>query len=240
MAKRGKKYRAAEEKIEQGREYSPKAGFTLLKEINQVSYDPTVELVFNLGIDPRKADQMVRGAISLPHGIGKEVRVAAIVNAGKVNEAKEAGADMVGGEELLEDVEALIEQVDSIIATPDMMGNLGRHGKVLGPRGLMPNPKAGTVTMDVGKAVSEIKAGRIEYRSDRNGNVHTVIGKASFPVEDLVGNFTAMVEEITRQRPAATKGRYFESVTISTSASPSIRMNPKLVLDEDDVELVTA
>lgn len=240
MAKRGKKYRAAEEKIDRERLYSPKAGFTLLQEINQVAYDPTVELVFKLGIDPRKADQMVRGAISLPHGIGKEVRVAAIVNAGKVNEAKEAGADVVGGEELLEDVDALIEDVDSIIATPDMMGNLGRHGKVLGPRGLMPNPKAGTVTMDIGKAVSEIKAGRIEYRSDRNGNVHTVIGKASFDVDKLADNFTAMVEEITRQRPAAAKGRYFESVTISTSASPSIPMNPKAVLDEDDIELVTA
>ena len=240
MAKRGKKYRAAEEKIEAGRQYSPKAGFTLLKEVNQASYDPTVELTFKLGIDPRKADQMVRGAISLPHGIGKEVRVAVIASAGKVNEAKEAGADVVGGEELLEDVDALIEDIDSIIATPDMMGNLGRHGKVLGPRGLMPNPKAGTVTMDIGKAVSEIKAGRIEYRSDRNGNVHTVLGKASFPVEHLVDNFSAMVEEITRQRPAAAKGRYFETVAVSTSASPSISLNPKLVLDEDEIELVTA
>ena len=240
MAKRGKKYRAAEEKIDREKQYSPKAGFSLLKEINQVAYDPTVELVFKLGIDPRKADQMVRGAISLPHGIGKEVRVAAIVNAGKGNEAKEAGADVVGGEELLEDVEELIADIDSIIATPDMMGNLGRHGKVLGPRGLMPNPKAGTVTMDIGKAVSEIKAGRIEYRSDRNGNVHTVIGKASFDVDKLADNFAAMVEEITRQRPAAAKGRYFESVSISTSASPSIPMNPKAVLDEDDIELVTA
>ena len=240
MAKHGKKYRAAEEKIEKGTRYAPKVGFALLKEINQASYDPTVELTFKLGIDPRKADQMVRGAISLPHGIGKEVRVAAIVNAGKVNEAKEAGADVVGGEELLEDVEALIDEVDSIIATPDMMGNLGRHGKVLGPRGLMPNPKAGTVTMDIDKAVREIKAGRIEYRSDRNGNVHTVIGKASFDVQQLVENFSAMVEEITRQRPAAAKGRYFETVAVSTSASPSISLNPKAVLDEDDIELITA
>lgn len=239
MAKHGKKYRAAEEKIEKGRRYAPKVGFELLKDVNQANYDPTVELTFKLGIDPRQADQMVRGAISLPHGIGKEVRVAAIVNAGKVSEAKEAGADIVGGEELLEDVDQLVEDVDSIIATPDMMGNLGRHGKVLGPRGLMPNPKAGTVTMDIAKAVSEIKAGRLEFRSDRNGNVHTIIGKVSFGVDQLVDNYAAMVEEMTRQRPAAAKGRYFQTVAVSTSASPSISLNPKAVLDEDDIELIT-
>lgn len=234
MAKHGKKYRAALEKIDRERAYGPKAGFNLLKEVNQATYDPTVELVFNLGIDPRKADQMVRGAVSLPHGIGKTVRVAVIANAGKVGEAQEAGADVVGGAELLEDVDALIEQVDSIIATPDMMGQLGRHGKVLGPRGLMPNPKAGTVTMDVATAVSEIKAGRVEYRSDRNGNVHTVIGKASFSVDELVGNFTAMVEELMRQRPSAAKGRYMENVVVSTSASPGIKLNPGKVLDDDE------
>lgn len=234
MAKYGKKYRAAFERIDRERMYGPKAGFTLLKEVNGANYDPTVELAFNLGIDPRQADQMVRGAVSLPHGIGKTVRVAAIVNAGKVAEAEGAGADIVGGAEVLEDVDALIEQVDSIIATPDMMGQLGRHGKVLGPRGLMPNPKAGTVTMDVGKAVSEIKAGRVEYRSDRNGNVHTVIGKASFEVGQLVDNFTAMVEELMRQRPAAAKGRYMQNVVVSTSASPGIKLNPGKALEDDE------
>lgn len=234
MVTYSKKYAAAMEKIDRERVYGPRAAFKLLDEVNQANYDPTVELAFNLGIDPRQADQMVRGAVSLPHGIGKTVRVAAIVNAGKVAEAQEAGADVVGGAEVLEDVEALIDQVDSIIATPDMMGNLGRHGKVLGPRGLMPNPKAGTVTMDVGKAVSEIKAGRVEYRSDRNGNIHTVIGKASFSLDQLVDNFTAMVEELMRQRPASAKGRYMQNVVISTSASPGIKINPSAVLEEDD------
>lgn len=234
MARNGKKYRAALEQVDRERVYGARAGFALLREINTATYDPTVELAFNLGIDPRQADQMVRGAVSLPHGIGKTVKVAAIVNAGKVGEAQDAGADVVGGAELLEDVDALIDQVDSIIATPDMMGQLGRHGKVLGPRGLMPNPKAGTVTMDVGRAVSEIKAGRVEYRSDRNGNVHTVIGKASFDVAQLVDNFTAMVEELMRQRPAAAKGRYMRNVVVSTSASPGIRLNASTVLEDDD------
>ncbi len=225
MAKKGKNYRAALAAIEPGKAYAPAEGFTILKDTNKLKFDPTVELVFHLGIDPRKADQMVRGAVSLPHGIGKTIRVAVIAGGSKAAEALEAGADVAGGAELLEDIDSLIESVDSIIATPDMMGQLGRHGKVLGPRGLMPNPKAGTVTMDVTKAVTEIKAGRIEYRSDRNGNVHTVIGKASFSVDQLTGNFRAMVEELTRQRPSAAKGRYMQSVTVSTSASPGIKMD---------------
>lgn len=234
MAKYGKKYRAAMDRIDRERQYGPRAGLRLLKEVNQASYDPTVELAFNLGIDPRQADQMVRGAVSLPHGIGRTVRVAAIVSAGKVAEAEDAGADIVGGADVLEDVDALIDQIDSIIATPDMMGQLGRHGKVLGPRGLMPNPKAGTVTMDVGRAVREIRAGRVEYRSDRNGNVHTVIGKASFDLDQLVDNFTAMVEELMRQRPVAAKGRYMQNVVVSTSASPGIKLNPANVIEDDD------
>ena len=234
MVTYSRKYQAAMERIDREKVYAPRAGLSLLKEVNKANYDPTVELAFNLGIDPRQADQMVRGAVSLPHGIGRTVRVAAIVNAGKVSEAQEAGADIVGGAEVLEDIDELIEQVDSIIATPDMMGQLGRHGKVLGPRGLMPNPKSGTVTMDVGKAVSEIKAGRVEYRSDRNGNVHTIIGKASFDVTQLLDNFTAMVEELDRQRPASAKGKYMRNVTVSTSASPGIKLNPAKVLEDDD------
>jgi large subunit ribosomal protein L1 len=228
MAKRGKKYRDAAARIDREQLYAPKAGFTLLKEIDTASYDATVDCSFRLGIDPRKADQMVRGAVSLPHGIGKQVRVAVVAAGEKAVEAKEAGADHVGADDLVEELGKgeLLAELDSVIATPDMMGKLGRLGKLLGPRGLMPNPKSGTVTMDVAKAVGEIKAGRVEYRSDRNGNVHAILGKASFPLEHLVENYGALLDEIFRQRPAAAKGRYIRSATISTSSSPSIPLDP--------------
>jgi large subunit ribosomal protein L1 len=238
MAKRGKKYRAALEKIEQDRLYGPKAGFELLKEIDQAGYDATVDCTFRLGIDPRKADQMVRGAVSLPNGIGKSVRVAVVAGGDKAAEARDAGADHVGADDLVEQLAQgdLLNEIDSVIATPDMMGKLGRLGKTLGPRGLMPNPKSGTVTMDVAKAVTEIKAGRVEYRSDRNGNVHAVLGKASFEASQLLENYAALLEEIIRQRPSAAKGRYVRTVSISTSASPSIPLDPARSRDllEDD------
>ncbi len=239
MAKRGKKYRDALAKIEEDRLYGPKAGFALLKEIDSANYDVTVEGAFRLGIDPRKADQMVRGAVSLPHGTGKEVRVAVVAAGDKAAEAREAGADHVGDDDLVEQLGegSILDDIDSVIATPDMMGKLGRLGKTLGPRGLMPNPKSGTVTMDVAKAVTEIKGGRVEYRADRNGNVHVVLGKASFGVEQLVDNYAALLEEIIRQRPSAAKGRYIQSATISTSLSPSIPLDPAkardLLEDED-------
>jgi large subunit ribosomal protein L1 len=228
MAKRGKKYRDAVAKIDRERLYPPKAGFALLKDIDLATYDATVDCSFRLGIDPRKADQMVRGAVSLPHGIGKQVRVAVVAAGEKAVEAKEAGADHVGADDLVEELGKgeLLTELDSVIATPDMMGKLGRLGKLLGPRGLMPNPKSGTVTMDVAKAVGEIKAGRVEYRSDRNGNVHAILGKASFPLEHLVENYGALLDEIIRQRPAAAKGRYIRSASISTSASSSIARDP--------------
>jgi large subunit ribosomal protein L1 len=226
MAKRGKKYRQAAERIEEGRLYGPRTGLGLLKEISYANYDTTVDLHFRLGVDPRKADQMVRGAVSLPHGIGKTARVAVVASGTKVAEAQEAGADFAGGDDLVEQLEGMLDQIDSVIATPDMMGKLGRLGKVLGPRGLMPNPKSGTVTMDVAKAVTEIKAGRVEYRTDRNGNVHTILGKSSFSVDQLVDNFEAMLEEILRQRPAAAKGRYIQSVTVSTSVGPGVPLDP--------------
>ena len=228
MAKRGKKYRDAVAKIEEDKLYAPKAGFALLKDINQAGYDVTVECAFRLGIDPRKADQMVRGAVSLPNGTGKDVTIAVVASGDKVAEAREAGADHVGGDELVEQLGdgSFLADIDSVIATPDMMGKLGRLGKTLGPRGLMPNPKSGTVTMDVGKAVSEIKSGRVEYRADRNGNVHTVLGKASFSVEQLVDNYAALMEEIVRQRPSAAKGRYIITASISTSLSPSVPLDP--------------
>jgi large subunit ribosomal protein L1 len=240
MAKHGKKYRAALERIEADRLYGPKSGFTLLKEVDATGYDATVEVAFRLGIDPRKADQMIRGAVSLPHGIGKSVRVAVVAAGDKAAEAREAGADHVGDDDLVEQLGQgdLLSEIDSVIATPDMMGKLGRLGKVLGPRGLMPNPKSGTVTMNVGQAVTEIKAGRVEYRSDRNGNVHAVLGKASFPVESLVENYAALLEEIIRLRPSAAKGRYIRSVTISTSASPGIPLDPAKSRDllEDEAD----
>ncbi len=233
MAKRGKKYRDALAKIEPDKLYGPKAGFSLLKEIDATSYDVTVECAFRLGIDPRKADQMVRGAVSLPHGIGKEVRVAVVATGEKATEAREAGADHVGDDDLVELLGQgdLLDEIDSVIATPDMMGKLGRLGKSLGPRGLMPNPKSGTVTMNVGQAVSEIKSGRVEYRADRNGNVHAVLGKASFATEQLVDNYAALLEEIVRQRPSAAKGRYIRSASVSTSASPSIPLDPAKARD---------
>jgi large subunit ribosomal protein L1 len=228
VAKRGRKYREALERIDRERLYAPKAAFELLKDVDSAGYDSTVECSFKLGIDPRKADQMVRGAVGLPNGIGKSVRVAVVASGDKVAEAKEAGADHAGGDEIVEALSdgSLIDEIDSVIATPDMMGKLGRLGKTLGPRGLMPNPKSGTVTMDVGKAVSEIKAGRVEYRTDRNGNVHTVLGKRSFTADQLTENYLALLDEIQRQRPAATKGRYIRTVAISTSASPSITLDP--------------
>jgi large subunit ribosomal protein L1 len=239
MAKHGKKYRAALDRIETDRLYAPKAAFTLLKEVDATAYDPTVEVAFRLGIDPRKADQMVRGAVSLPHGIGKTVRVAVVASGDKAAEAREAGADHVGDDDLVEQLGQgdLLSEIDSVIATPDMMGKLGRLGKVLGPRGLMPNPKSGTVTVNVGQAVSEIKAGRVEYRSDRNGNVHAVLGKASFSTEQLVDNYAALLDELLRQRPSAAKGKYLRSATISTSASPGIPLDPSKsrdLLDDDD------
>jgi large subunit ribosomal protein L1 len=239
MAKKSKKYRAALEQIDADRLYGPKAGFTLLKQIDSAGYDATVDVAFRLGIDPRKADQMVRGAVALPHGTGSEVTVAVVASGEKAAEATAAGADHVGADDLVERLAAgeLIEELDSIIATPDMMGKLGRLGKSLGPRGLMPNPKSGTVTMDVGKAVSEIKAGRVEYRSDRNGNVHVKIGKASFEVAQLVENYAALLDEVLRQRPSAAKGRYIRTVAISTSMSPSIVLDPsksRALLEDED------
>ncbi len=228
MAKRSKRYREALEKIDAERLYAPKEAFDLLKEVGGAKYDATVECVFRLGVDTRKADQMIRGSVSLPHGIGKDVRVAVVAGGDRAAEATAAGADHVGSDELVAQLEdsAFLDQIDSVIATPDMMGKLGRLGKSLGPRGLMPNPKSGTVTMDVGKAVSEIKSGRVEYRTDRNGNVHTVIGKLSFPAEHLSENYGALLGEIVRQRPSSVKGRYIVTVAISTSASPGIKIDP--------------
>lgn len=231
MPKHGKRYEVAAAKIDRDRLYSPTEALTLVKETATVSYDPTVDLAVRLGIDPRRADQIVRGSVALPHGIGKIVRVAVFAEGPKATEAIDAGADIVGPDELIPMIQAGNLDFDAVVATPDQMGKLGRFGKILGPRGLMPNPKTGTVTMDVAKAVAEIKAGKVDYRSDRQANVHLVLGKASFEPRKLVENYGAVIEEFVRVRPAAAKGRYIRAVHVSTSQGPSIRVDPARTRD---------
>lgn len=222
MKKRGKRYQVAQDKIDPGRDYSPSEAMRLVKETVTVSYDATVDLAARLGIDPRRADQMVRGSVVLPHGTGKRMRVAVFAEGAKAEEAAGAGADIVGAERIVPMIEAGDLSFDAVIATPDQMGKVGRFGKVLGPRGLMPNPKTGTVTMDVATAVEQVKAGKIEYRADRQGNVHVVLGKVSFDARQLVENYAAVLEDLLRARPAAAKGRYLRSIHVSSSQGPSI------------------
>jgi large subunit ribosomal protein L1 len=231
MAKRGKRYQVAAGKIAADKLYSPSEAMRLLKQTVTVSYDATVNGAIRLGVDPRKADQMVRGSVALPHGTGKDVRVAVLAEGPKAAEAADAGADIVGTAEITAMIEAGKLDFDAVIATPDQMGKIGRYGKVLGPRGLMPNPKTGTVTMDVARAVQEIKAGKIDYRTDRQGNVHVVLGKASFDTKALVENYAAVIEELVRQRPAAAKGRYLRSIHVATSQGPAIRIDPARTRD---------
>ena len=226
MAKRGKRYEVAAAKVDREKLYTPAEAFDLVSETVTVSYDATIELAVRLGVDPRKADQMVRGSVGLPHGTGKESRVAVFAEGPKATEATEAGADIVGVEEVTAMIEAGNLDFDAVVATPDQMGKVGRFGKTLGPRGLMPNPKTGTVTMDVAKAVSEIKAGKIDYRTDRQANVHVVVGKASFSSDQLRENFEAIVNELNRQRPSSAKGRYMRTIALSTSQGPAIRLDP--------------
>lgn len=226
MPKRGKRYENAAAKIEADRLYSPAEAMGLVKDTVTVSFDATIDLALRLGVDPRKADQMVRGSVALPHGTGKTARVAVMADGAKAQEGRDAGADVVGSDEVVAMIEAGNLDFDAVIATPDQMGKIGRYGKVLGPRGLMPNPKTGTVTMDVGKAVREIKAGKIEYRTDRQANVHVVLGKTSFASTQLAENFQAIVEELMRQRPASAKGRYLRSIHVSTTQGPSIPIDP--------------
>lgn len=222
MTHRGKRYREALARIEPGREYTPVEAIRLLKELPAARFDETVEVAFRLGIDPRKADQMLRGTVSLPHGTGRTVRVAVFAVGEKAQEAREAGADLVGGEELVEEVLKGNIDFDAAVATPDMMSSVGKAGRVLGPRGLMPNPKTGTVTMDIAKTVRDIKGGRVEYRSDRTGNVHCVIGKRSFEEQQLLENYLAVVDEVLRARPSAAKGKYVRSATVATTMGPGI------------------
>ena len=207
MAKRSKSYRNAAAKIAEGVQYSPLEALRLAKETSVTKFDSTVEVMFRLGVDPRKADQMVRGTVNLPHGTGKTARVIVFAVGQRAQEAIDAGADEVGGDELIEKVAGGYVDFDAAVATPDMMGKVGRLGRVLGPRGLMPNPKTGTVTMDVTKAVTDIKGGRVEFRVDKNGNLGFIVGKTSFDVQQLVENYAAAQEEILRLKPSTSKGR---------------------------------
>ncbi len=228
MPKHGKKYRDAEAKVE-NRLYTPKAAMETVKDIHFANFDETVEASVRLGVDTRKADQNVRGSISLPHGTGKSVRVAVFAEGEKAREAEEAGADVVGGDELVAAIQAGNIDFDAAIAPPPMMAKVGRIGKILGPRGLMPNPKLGTVTMDVAKMVQELKAGRVEYRADRYGIVHVPMGRVSFSVEDLVENYSALINELLRVKPSSAKGKYVKSVAFSSSMGPGVKVDPTMV-----------
>lgn len=223
--KRSKAYRAAAEKIDREALYSPLAAARLVKETSTVKFDPTIEVAMRLGVDPRKADQMVRGTVSLPHGTGKTARVIVFAGGEKADEARAAGADAVGADDLIDKVAGGWTDFDAAVATPDMMGKVGKLGKVLGPRGLMPNPKTGTVTMDVAKAVEDIKGGKIEVRVDKHSNLSFPIGRASFPVEQLVENYAAALDEITRLKPSSAKGRYIKKITFASTMGPGIQVD---------------
>lgn len=229
--KRSKGYRQAAEKFDPSQLHTPLAAVRLAKDTSPAKFDATVEVAMRLGIDPRKADQMVRGTVNLPHGTGKTARVLVFANAAKADEARAAGADFVGGDDMIEKVAAGWTDFDAAVATPDLMGKVGRLGKVLGPRGLMPNPKTGTVTMDVAKAVTDIKGGKIEFRNDKHANLNFPIGRVSFTEAQLVENYGAALDEITRLKPSASKGRYIKKATISTTMGPGIPVDPARTRD---------
>ena len=232
---KGKKYRAALERFDRQHLYSPAEAVPLVKELAPAKFDETVELAVRLGVDPRKADQIVRGTLTLPAGTGRTARVVAFAQGDAAAEARAAGADEVGADDLVAKIEGGFLDFDVAIATPDMMGQVGKLGRVLGPRGLMPNPKTGTVTTDVGKAVADFKGGRVEYRTDKVGNVHVRVGKVSFTTEQLLQNVHAVIEELMRAKPAAAKGRYLRGVTLSSTMGPGVRIDPARAreLDED-------
>jgi len=224
MAQHGKKFTAAEAQVE-NRPYTLEEGMPLIQKVKYAKFDETVELTLRLGVDPKHADQMVRGTVVLPHGLGKSKRVLAIAGADKQKEASDAGADFVGGDELVEKILGGWIDFDAVVATPDMMRGVGRLGKVLGPRGLMPNPKTGTVTPNVAQAIKEIKAGKVEFRVDKTGIIHAPVGKLSFPTENLVANAHALVDSVVRAKPPAAKGRYLKSVTLSSTMGPGVTVD---------------
>jgi large subunit ribosomal protein L1 len=225
--KRSKAYRAAAEKIDHDRIYTPLEAVRLAKQTSTTKYDATVEVAMRLGVDPRKADQMVRGTVNLPHGTGKTARVIVFAVGDKAAEAQAAGADVVGSDDLIERIQGGFLDFDAAVATPDQMGKVGKIARILGPRGLMPNPKTGTVTADVGKAVTDIKGGKVNFRVDKQANLHLVIGKASFDDARLVENYAAALDEITRAKPASSKGTYLKKVTMTTTMGPGIQVDPK-------------
>jgi large subunit ribosomal protein L1 len=229
MAQHSKAYREVAEKIDKDNLYTPLQATTLAKESGSKKYDSTVDVAIGLGVDPRKADQMVRGTVNLPHGTGKTARVLVFATGANADAAREAGADFVGADELVDKVNEGWLDFDAVVATPDMMGKVGRLGRVLGPRNLMPNPKTGTVTPDVAKAVGDIKGGKIEFRVDRHSNLHFVIGKASFSAEQLADNYGAALDEILRIKPASSKGRYVRKITVSTTNGPGVPVDPSRV-----------
>ena len=231
MSAHGKRYRAAREAIDREQAYTPLAAVRLLKELEGAKFDETVEVHFRLGLNVRHADQQLRGTIMLPHGIGKDVRVAVFAEGEKAREAEDAGADVIGSADLAAKIEEGFLDFDVAIATPDQMSVVGKLGRVLGPRGLMPNPKTGTVTMDVSKAVSDAKAGKLEYRTDRGGNVHLSIGKRSFEERALLENYAALVEEIVRAKPSAAKGRYITQITLTTTMGPGVHVDSTITRD---------
>src|SRR5436190_582374 len=231
----GKKYEEARSRIDRESVYSPVEAVRMLKDFPEAKFDETVEVHFRLGLNVRHADEQLRGTLMLPHGTGKEMRVAVFAEGDKAREAQEAGADVVGSADLAKQIEEGFTDFDVAIATPDQMGNVGRLGRLLGPRGLMPNPKTGTVTFDVGKAVRDAKAGKLEYRTDRGANVHLAIGKKSFDQRALVENYAAVVDEIVRAKPAAAKGRYIQQITLTSTMGPGIHVDPakmRGILDE--------
>ncbi len=226
MPRQGKKLTEAKKQIDRNRTYEPAEAVALLKKLAPAKFDETVEVAVRLGVDPRHADQQVRGAVVLPHGTGKTRTVLVFAKGEKVKEAEEAGADIVGGEELVEKIQGGWMEFDVAVATPDMMGKVGKIGKILGPRGLMPNPKTGTVTFDVAQAVKEVKAGKISYRVDKAGNVHAPIGKISFDEDKLLENLRTLIDALIRAKPAAAKGQYLKAASISSTMGPGIRLNP--------------
>jgi large subunit ribosomal protein L1 len=231
MSQHGKRYRQARASVDRERLYTPLEAVRLLREIDGTKFDETVEVHFNLGLNVRHAEQQLRGTLMLPHGSGKDVRVAVFAEGEKAKEAEEAGADVVGSADLAQKIEGGFDDFDVAIATPDMMGTVGKLGRILGPRGKMPNPKAGTVTFDVGKAVRDTKQGKLEYRTDRGANVHLSIGRKSFDERRLLENYAAVLDEIVRAKPAAAKGRYIRSVTLTSSMGPGIHVDPARTRD---------
>jgi large subunit ribosomal protein L1 len=243
MAERGKRYLESRGRIDRETTYTPAQAVRMLKDFPGAKFDETVEVHFRLGLNVRHADEQLRGTLMLPHGTGKDVRVAVFAEGDKAREAQDAGADIVGSADLAKQIEEGFTEFDVAIATPDQMGNVGRLGRILGPRGLMPNPKTGTVTFDIAKAVGDAKAGKLEYRTDRGANVHVAIGKKSFDERKLVENYAAVVDEIVRAKPAAAKGRYIRQITLTSTMGPGIHVDPaktRGIVEELEAEAVPA